>query len=119
MKEQNSQERRIRFITSDYKKLFRIPDGGTIQVTFPDQQLVQKCEYIDDYHTRISGIVYHICQHAELLEQNGGRCEPVPGTTLDKAAWNLGYRGYLLMERTENGFRYELLTKEFWSRTQG
>ena len=78
MKEQNNQEKKIRFITSGYKDLFRIQAGGTIQVTFPDRQFVQKCEHIDDYHTRIGNYVYQICQYAEMLEQNGGRCEPEP-----------------------------------------
>ena len=42
----------IRFIDSQYKELFRIPDGGTIQVDYPDRHYAAKCHYIDDYHTR-------------------------------------------------------------------
>lgn len=119
MSERSRHEHSIRFITSDYDELFRIPDGGTILVTFPDRQFAEKCSYIDEYHTTIGNSVYHICQYAEILEQNGGRCEPEPETLLDKAAWELGHRDYLLVERAEYGFRYELVTKEFLSRAHG
>ena len=33
----------IRFINSRYKELFRIPDGGTIQVDYPDRHYAAKC----------------------------------------------------------------------------
>ena len=119
MREENRQGKSIRFITSDYTDLFRIEDGGTILVTFPDRQFVERCGYIDDYHLKIGNSVYHICEYAEMLERNGGHCEPEPETTLDRAAWQIGRRGYLKLERTETGFRYEILTTEFLSRTQG
>ncbi len=60
MSEGSGYEHSIRFITSNYDELFRIPDGGTILVRFPDRQLVEKCSYIDDYHTKIGNSVYHI-----------------------------------------------------------
>ena len=52
----------IRFIDSRYKELFRIPDGGTIQVDYPDRHYAAKCCYIDDYHTQVGNNVYHICR---------------------------------------------------------
>lgn len=119
MRERNEHEHSIRFITTDYEELFRIPDGGTVLVTFPDRQFAEKCSYIDDYHMKVGNSVYHICQYAEILKQNGGRCAPEPETELEKAAWQLGHREYLMLERTDAGFRYEILTKEFLSRTQG
>jgi hypothetical protein len=78
MSERNEHEHSIRFITTDYEELFRIPDGGTVLVTFPDRQFAEKCSYIDDYHMKIGSTIYHICQYAEILKQNGGRCEPEP-----------------------------------------
>ena len=119
MSERNEHEHSIRFITTDYEELFRIPDGGTVLVTFPDRQFAEKCSYIDDYHMKVGSTVYHICQYAEILKQNGGRCEPEPETELARAAWQLGHREYLMLERTDTGFRYEILTKDFLSRTQG
>ena len=119
MSERNEHEHSIRFITTDYEELFRIPDGGTVLLTFPDRQFAEKCSYIDDYHMKIGSTIYHICQYAEILKQNGGRCEPEPETELAKAAWQLGHREYLMLERTDFGFRYEILTKDFLPRTQG
>ena len=119
MNEGSGYEHSIRFITSNYDELFRITDGSTIQVTFPDRQFVEKCSYIDDYHTKIGNSVYHICQYAEILEQNDARCEPEPETLLDKAAWQIGDRDFLLIEKRKDSFRYELVTKEFLSRSQG
>ena len=113
MKAGNGNEPSIRFITSHYKELFRIPDGGTIQVTFPDRQFAEKCEYIDDYHTRIGGVVYHICQYAEMLEQTGGRCEPEPEITGDAAAWKIGYQDRLLISRCDEGWDYTLYDQDF------
>ena len=119
MSERNEHEHSIRFITTDYEELFRIPDDGTVLVTFPDRQFAEKCSYIDDYHMKVGNSVYHICQYAEILKQNGGHCAPEPETELAKAAWQLGHREYLMLERADTGFRYEILTKDFLSRTQG
>ena len=69
MKEQTGSETFIRFITSDYRDLFRIRDGGTIQVTFPDRTVIEKCRFIDEYHTKIGTNIFHICEYAELLEK--------------------------------------------------
>lgn len=64
--------REIRFIDSKYNELFRIPDGGVISVKYPDGHLENRnCKYIDDYHTEINGVCYHICQWAELMEEDG------------------------------------------------
>ena len=49
----------IRFIDSHYNEQFRIPNGGTIQVEYPDRVSSVKCEYIDDYHAYIGSEVYH------------------------------------------------------------
>ena len=90
----------IRFINSNYDTLFRIP-------------------YLDDYHTMVGDTVFHICEFAEMVERQGGSVRPEPETTLDKAAWQLAHREYLMVERTDSGFRYELLTKQFASTVQG
>ena len=119
MSEGSEYENSIRFINSNYDELFRIPDGDTILVTFPDRQFVEKCSYIDDYHMKIGNSVYHICQYAEILEQNDARCEPEPETQLENAAWQIGNRDFLLIEKRKSSFRYELVTKEFLSRSQG
>ena len=102
----------IRFINSNYDTLFRISDGGIVEVRFPDRAFSAKCEYLDDYHTLVGDTVFHICEFAEMVERQGGSVHPEPETTLDKAAWQLAHREYLLVERTDSGFRYELLTRQ-------
>ena len=66
----------IRFIDSQYHDLFRIPDGGMIQVTYPDRSFAARCEYVDDYHLKVANELFHICQFAEILERGGGSCQP-------------------------------------------
>ena len=70
-------DRMIRFITSDYKDLFQLPDGGSIVVTHENgEQYVGICKFLDETHTEINGNCYHICQFAEMLERNGSKAEP-------------------------------------------
>lgn len=79
MNEYNPQGKDIRFIDSHYKDLFRLPDGGSIRITFSDgESAVRKCSYIDEYHTLIGNNVFHICQFAELMERNGSTYQPEP-----------------------------------------
>ena len=109
----------IRFITSSYDTLFRIPDGGIVEVRFPDRCFTARCEYLDDYHTKVGDTVFHICEFAELVERQGGTVRPETETNSARAAWQLGHREYLAVWRTDNGFRYELLTQQFKSVVQG
>ena len=113
------QDHSIRFINSNYDTLFRIPDGGNVEIRFPDNVFSARCEYLDDYHTKIGDTVFHICEFAELLERQNGSVRPEPETALDKAAWQLSHREYLMVQRTEGGFNYELLTQQFKSTVQG
>lgn len=108
----DSADRSIRFITSGYDDLFRIPDGGTIQVDFPGRSFAAKCEYIDDYHLKVANDVFHICQFAEILERGGGSCRPEPNIGLEEAVWDMGPRGFLVVQRCEDGWDYSLYDKE-------
>ena len=63
----------IRLINSHYDDLYRIPDGGVIQVDYPDgRSFTARVEYLDDYHFDMGGLgnVFHICQFAEVMERN-------------------------------------------------
>ena len=69
--------RGIRFITPDYKEKFKIPDGDKIRITLSDgEQLDRTCRYIDDYHLEVGSNLYHICEFAEQMEQNGNTVIP-------------------------------------------
>ena len=68
----------IRFIDSNYRNLFRLPDGGKIEITLKDgQKRIETCRFIDEYHTEIGKWLYHICEFAERLEQNGDSIKPL------------------------------------------
>ena len=41
--EYNPDGKDIRFIDSHYKDLFRIPDGGCVQIQYPDETFVNPC----------------------------------------------------------------------------
>ena len=63
----------IRLINSHYDDLYRIPDGGVIQVDYPDgRSFTARVEHLDDYHFDMGGLgnVFHICQFAEVMERN-------------------------------------------------
>ena len=109
----DEKEHSIRFINSGYDTLFRIPDGGTVEVRFPDRAFIAKCEYLDDYHTKIGDTVFHICEFAELLEHQVGTVHPEPEITVDEAAWQLGHREYLALQRTDSGFDYTIYSMNF------
>ena len=74
--------RGIRFITPYYEEKFRVPDGDQIRINYPDGDIRDRTvRYIDDYHVEIGGgfasNMYHICELAETLEQNGGTVIPL------------------------------------------
>lgn len=74
----NRLKKGIRFINSRYNELFRIPDGGKILMEYSDgEKCVRTYRYIDDYHTEVGSQLYHICQFAELCENNGVKYSPV------------------------------------------
>ena len=90
MNEYNPQGKDIRFIDSHYKDLFRLPDGGSIRITYADgESAVRKCSYIDEYHTQIGNSVFHICQFAELMERNGSTYQPEPESIREKLSQKL------------------------------
>jgi len=72
-----SENKEIRFITSNYDELFRIPDGGSIVVTRPEgEEYIAECKYLDATHFETNYNCYHICQFAEIQERNGATVKP-------------------------------------------
>lgn len=67
----------IQFINPRYKELFRIEDGGVIQITdFRKDTVEKRCRYIDDYHVEVEGRIFHICEFAENMERIGSTVKP-------------------------------------------
>ena len=114
MNEFNPDGKDIRFIDSHYRDLFRIPDGGTIQVHYSDDSVVIKpCKFIDEYHTQIGNNVFHICQFAEVMERNHADFYPEIQTQDEQAAWELGGKGYLAIQSCEDGWDYTIYHSDF------
>jgi hypothetical protein len=71
----------IQFIDSDYRELFKIPDGGSIRIVYPPDDgrgiITRECKYHDSHHFSVKGgDIYHIAQFAEIMERIGARYEP-------------------------------------------
>lgn len=70
--------RGIRFITPDYKEKFIIPDGDKIRIALSDgEQLDRTCRYINENYLEVGSYLYHICEFAERMEQNGNTVIPL------------------------------------------
>ena len=81
-----SQEKTIRFIDTNYRTLFTLPDGGNLRMTFPDgRSKVSRCRYVDEYHTEVAGRVYHICEFAGHMERHRLRAGGAPAQAEGKA----------------------------------
>lgn len=71
------EKKEIRFIDSRYRELFRIKDGDSIEISYPDREKVtRKCTFIDEYHTKVGSSVFHICEFAERMEALGAVYRP-------------------------------------------
>ena len=103
----------IRFIDSHYKDLFRIPDGGCIQIHYPDETVVKLCKFIDEYHTQIGTNVFHICQFAEIMERNGASYMAEPEIMGDDAAWKVGKDRILAVQTCDDGYDYTLFDENY------
>ena len=108
MNEYNPEGKDIRFIDRHYHDLFRIPDGGCIQIHYPDETVVKPCKFIDEYHTQIGYNVFHICQFAEVMERNGATYMPEPEIMGLESAWQVGRDKILAVQTYEDGYDYTL-----------
>ena len=106
---EKSKEKEIRFIDSHYKDLFQIPDGGYIQLERSNGETVsKKCSFIDEYHTQVGTNVFHICEFAERMEDNGTKYLPEPEIVEEQVAWKVGRSHYLAIQTCDDGYDFTL-----------
>ena len=109
-------EQGIRFIDPNYKELFRIPDGGKIIITSSwGEKTERPCRFIDEYHTEIGNNIFHICEFAERMEQNGATYEPKPteAQTVTKAPKHKDLERYEVLKMALNQKAIKVLGKVF------
>ena len=74
----DTEKKEIRFIDSRYRELFRIQDGDSIEISYPNGDKVERnCTFLDEYHTRVGMMIFHICEFAERMEGIGATYKPV------------------------------------------
>lgn len=74
-----NEPKEIRFITPEYREIFRIPDGGQILICYPDgEKKAETCKYIDSYHVLVGIHAFHICEFAERIEAVRAHVQPFP-----------------------------------------
>jgi len=99
-------EKQIRFITSQYKELFRIPDGDKIRIITSDSERLDRvCRYVDEYHVEVGRNLFHICEFAELMEANGNTVIPYRNSLPERCYAILPSTGELIIiTKGEQGY---------------
>ena len=105
----------VRLINSHYDDIYRIPDGGVVQIDRLDgSSYTVRVERLDDHHFMLGGIdPYHIAQFPEVMERNGAAAYPEIQTQDDQGAWALGNMGYIAIQSTDEGWDYTLYHRDF------
>ena len=111
MDEKNKQD--IRFIDSRHNELFKLSNGGFIQVDYPKETVIKQCVFIDQHHTQIGYNVFHIRQYAESMERQGVTYQAEPEIMGDEAAWKIDRDKYLAIQACGEGYDYSLLNEHF------
>ena len=103
----------VRIVNHSYDDLYRIPDGGVVQIDFQDGKCVTEALfYVDDYHLLVGGAGWplHICEFYQMFSPNDGCCVyPEHLSADDKAVWRLILTDkYIAIQSCNDGWEYKI-----------
>ena len=99
-------ERGIRFITPNYREIFRIPDGDKILITYPDGETRRRtARYIDEYHVEIGSNLFHICEFAERMQGANAKVIPLRSSLPERCYVYLATENVIgIVHKGEHGY---------------
>ena len=101
--------RGIRFITPDYKELFRIPDGDQIRIIKQNGETEDfSCRYLDDSRFEMGFFptnTYHIYEFAKDMERSGSTVIPLRSSLPEQCYGVLSETGKIIIyKKGESGY---------------
>lgn len=99
----------IRFITPEYKELFRIPDGDSIRITKPNGETEDfSCRFLDDSHFEMGWLpptTYHIYEFATDMAHSGSTVIPLRSSLPQQCYGVLAEAGKIIIyKKGESGY---------------
>lgn len=96
----------IRFIDPHYKEKFVIDDGDRILIKHGGKNIGERvCRYIDEYHVEVGTRVFHICEFAERIEENGNTVIPIRNSMPEQCYIYIPEdRNIALLKKGESGY---------------
>lgn len=98
-----NEPKEIRFITPEYKDVFKLPDGGHVLIKHKDGRVTEhECRFLDPYHFLLDNSTYHICQFAEMLQSSNSYVMPFPEKRVIWSNRDLDIKDWIMDLSAEN-----------------
>lgn len=82
-------------------------------MNFRDHAVLKRCFYVDEYHAKICGVVYHICQFAEMMEKGNVTYNPEVESDEWQQAWKVGKNNFLVLQTCDDGYDYTVYDNHY------